>query len=146
MEIPIDVATVVRLTGQGLSTRQAEVLVFVHEYNKQYGYQPTIREIGKRFAISSPNGTMCHLRALQRKGWITCGSGRSRALGNLRPIDDPTPAPESPAAAAMKDVAELVAAAQAVVAWLDGIVAPKSQTTALRDRLRAAAAKVEAGS
>jgi repressor LexA len=44
------------------------------------GYGPTVREIGEVLGISSPNGVMCHLRALVKKGKITRIANRSRAI------------------------------------------------------------------
>jgi len=44
------------------------------------GYGPTVREIGEHFEIKSPNGVMCHLRALERKGLITRSPNKSRAI------------------------------------------------------------------
>lgn len=41
------------------------------------GCPPTIREIGEHFGYASPNGTMCHLRALEKKGWITRRENRA---------------------------------------------------------------------
>ena len=35
------------------------------------GYGPTVREIGREFGIKSPNGVMCHLRALEARGSST---------------------------------------------------------------------------
>jgi repressor LexA len=34
------------------------------------GHHPTIREIGARFGMRSPNAVMCHLKALERKGML----------------------------------------------------------------------------
>jgi repressor LexA len=36
----------------------------------EYGYQPSIREVGEKFGISSPNGTYGHYRAMERYGYI----------------------------------------------------------------------------
>jgi len=44
------------------------------------GYGPTVREIGDHFDIASPNGVMCHLKALEKKGIITREPGMSRAI------------------------------------------------------------------
>ena len=44
------------------------------------GYGPTVREIGAEFGIRSPNGVMCHLKALEKKGLITRESHMSRAI------------------------------------------------------------------
>ena len=44
------------------------------------GYGPTVREIGEHFEISSPNGVMCHLKALEKKGLIHRSPNKSRAI------------------------------------------------------------------
>ena len=53
-----------------LTQRQEQVYQFIFEKITQRGYGPTVREIGERFHISSPNGVMCHLKALEKKGRI----------------------------------------------------------------------------
>ncbi len=59
--------------------RQMDILKFMRSYLVQNGLSPTIREIGLAMDISSPNGVMCHLRALQRKGFVrSAGYGKSR--------------------------------------------------------------------
>ena len=54
----------------GLTERQKQVLDFIRDKVIQLGYGPTVREIGEHFEISSPNGVMCHLRALEKKGLL----------------------------------------------------------------------------
>jgi repressor LexA len=51
-----------------LTKRQREVYEFIREKIRDRGYGPTVREIGGEFDISSPNGVMCHLKALGRRG------------------------------------------------------------------------------
>ena len=63
-----------------LTSRQREVYNFIREKIHGRGYGPTVREIGKAFDIRSPNGVMCHLRALEKKGLITREPNRSRAI------------------------------------------------------------------
>jgi repressor LexA len=63
-----------------LTKRQKEVLDFLRHLITTRGYGPTVREIGAHFDISSPNGVMCHLKALEKKGIITRDPGRSRAI------------------------------------------------------------------
>ena len=63
-----------------LTKRQKAVFVFIRDKIVNRGYGPTVREIGERFKISSPNGVMCHLRALEKKGLITREPNRSRAI------------------------------------------------------------------
>jgi len=64
----------------GLTDAQREVLSFIEEKIEDRGYGPTIREINERFGTTSPNGVICHLTALQKKGRITRDPNRSRAI------------------------------------------------------------------
>lgn len=63
-----------------LTTRQREVYDFIREKIRTRGYGPTVREIGLNFNISSPNGVMSHLKALEKKGLITREPNMSRAI------------------------------------------------------------------
>ncbi len=63
-----------------LTKRQEAVYDFIRDKIHQRGYGPTVREIGNHFDISSPNGVMCHLKALEKKGLIIREPNRSRAI------------------------------------------------------------------
>jgi repressor LexA len=63
-----------------LTSRQREVYDFIREKIRTRGYGPTVREIGTNFKISSPNGVMCHLKALEKKGLINREPNMSRAI------------------------------------------------------------------
>ena len=63
-----------------LTKSQKAVFEFIREKILGRGYGPTVREIGSRFDISSPNGVMCHLKALEKKGLISREPNRSRAI------------------------------------------------------------------
>ncbi len=63
-----------------LTRRQREIFDFIRKKIQGRGYGPTVREIGEHFEISSPNGVMCHLKALEKKGLITREPNRSRAI------------------------------------------------------------------
>jgi repressor LexA len=63
-----------------LTERQREVYEFIREKIRSRGYGPTVREIGLQFKIASPNGVMCHLKALEKKGLITREPNMSRAI------------------------------------------------------------------
>jgi len=63
-----------------LTERQLGVYELIRELITDRGYGPTVREIGDYFAIKSPNGVVCHLKALERKGLITRGANKSRAI------------------------------------------------------------------
>ncbi len=74
---------------QGLTQRQQMVLDFIRQSIHDRGYPPTLREIGARMGIRSTNGVNDHLRALERKGYLTREDMKSRAL---RPTGLDTPA------------------------------------------------------
>ncbi len=50
-----------------LTERQREIYDFIRERIEGRGFGPTVREIGEGFDIKSPNGVMCHLKALEKK-------------------------------------------------------------------------------
>ena len=61
-----------------LTRRQREIYEFLRDKIINRGYGPTVREIGQHFDIRSPNGVMCHLKALERKGLISREQNMSR--------------------------------------------------------------------
>jgi repressor LexA len=63
-----------------LTKRQREIYEFLRDKIINRGYGPTVREIGQQFDIRSPNGVMCHLKALERKGLISREQNMSRAI------------------------------------------------------------------
>lgn len=63
-----------------LTKRQLAVFKFIKSKIENRGYGPTVREIGAEFDIASPNGVMCHLRALEKKGLIIREPNMSRAI------------------------------------------------------------------
>ena len=63
-----------------LTPRQREIYNFIRSKIQGRGYGPTVREIGVHFQIKSPNGVMCHLKALQKKGLIHREPNMSRAI------------------------------------------------------------------
>src|SRR5262245_58189351 len=69
---------------QGLTDRQQQVLHYIRQSITERGYPPTLREIGAHMGIRSTNGVNDHLRALERKGYLTREDMKSRAL---RPRD-----------------------------------------------------------
>jgi repressor LexA len=72
---------------QKLTQRQKMVLEFIQTTIHVDGYPPTLREIGNFMGIRSTNGVNDHLRALERKGYLTRKDMKSRTLR-------PTPAVE----------------------------------------------------
>ena len=75
---------------QGLTDRQQQVLHYIRQSITERGYPPTLREIGAHMGIRSTNGVNDHLRALERKGYLTREDMKSRAL-RPRDLDDLPP-------------------------------------------------------
>src|SRR5439155_2177156 len=63
-----------------LTARQREIYDFIRDKIDTRGYGPTVREIGEGFGIKSPNGVMCHLKALEKKGLILREEHAARAI------------------------------------------------------------------
>ena len=72
-----------------MTSKQQEIFAFIRGYIEEYGYPPAIRDIGKAFDIKSPNGVMCHLRALQKKGYIHRDEKNETQGGKARAITIP---------------------------------------------------------
>lgn len=76
-----------------ITERQKEILAFIKKFTEDNSAPPTIREIMVGFDIGSPNGAMCHIRALEKKGYITrkrTGKGGSQSRG-IRLTNPPKP-------------------------------------------------------
>lgn len=70
-----------------LTNRQAQVLRFIIDQVEHEGYPPTIREIGDHLGIKSTNGVNDHLKALEKKRYLSREDAKSRALKPLRETD-----------------------------------------------------------
>ena len=64
---------------KNLTKRQIEVLDFIRIFIESHKYPPTIREIAQNFKISVKGG-YDHVKALEKKGVISCDTNRSRAI------------------------------------------------------------------
>ncbi|HMN23645.1 MAG TPA: transcriptional repressor LexA [Ignavibacteriaceae bacterium] len=67
-----------------LTDRQEDILKFIQQFLQENGYPPTLREIGKRFDISSTFGVKRHLDALTKKGYLNILSNASRGISITR--------------------------------------------------------------
>src|SRR3954452_3477293 len=76
-----------------LTKRQREIYDFIREKIQSRGYGPTVREIGLGFDIKSPNGVMCHLKALEKKKLILREGFSARAI---QLVDHRPPSPGIP--------------------------------------------------
>ncbi len=79
-------------SGETLTTRQAEILHFIHLHIEQLGYPPTLREIANKMDIRGISAVRKHLDALVRKGHLIRRKG-ARALDaeSLLPSTVPVP-------------------------------------------------------
>lgn len=66
-----------------LTDRQKEILDFICQFREECGYPPTLREIGKKFGISSTFGVKRHLDALVKKGYLNIEGSLSRGISVL---------------------------------------------------------------
>lgn len=64
-----------------LTKRQAEVLEFIRDFQREFGMPPTRREIAAGFGWASDNAADEHVKALIRKGALRAPSHRhARAI------------------------------------------------------------------
>lgn len=63
-----------------LTPRQSEVYHFILDHLQTHGFAPTVRDIADEHGIASPNGVVCHLRALEKKGYISHAEGLARGI------------------------------------------------------------------
>ena len=67
-----------------LTKQQTKVLACVEVYLNKTGFPPTRAEICKELGFKSPNAAEMHLRALEKKGYISIKSGSSRGISVLQ--------------------------------------------------------------
>lgn len=70
-----------------LTERQREILNWIARYIGERGFSPTVRELCQAFRFDSPNGAMCHLVPLRKKGWINWQDGQARTLRIAEGVD-----------------------------------------------------------
>jgi len=61
--------------------RQLNIYEYILAHVEEHGCQPSFRQIGAHHGISSPNGVLCHLRALERKGLVRLGGRAIELVG-----------------------------------------------------------------
>lgn len=63
-----------------LTLRQQEVLGYIQLFMREQGTWPSFREIERHFGFHSTNAVMGHIRALERKGYISRIRGQARTF------------------------------------------------------------------
>jgi repressor LexA len=66
--------------AKGLTNRQKQVLDFINGFLIQNAYPPTVREVADHFGFKSPRAAHDHMRALQRKGYLTTDPRKPRTI------------------------------------------------------------------
>ena len=65
---------------QPMTDRQQEIYNFSRDHIEDKGWPPSIREIGNHMGIATTNGVTCHLRPMEKKGWIECEPQMARCI------------------------------------------------------------------
>ena len=65
---------------ESITARQQQVLEIVTRFIAEYGYPPSLRQIGEKLGVSGTLGVMKHLEALEKKGYIRRQGGSSRGI------------------------------------------------------------------
>lgn len=73
---------------EALTKRQQVIFDFIRGQIEDFGTAPTIREIAEEMGFRSPNGVMCHLNALEKKGLIHRPSSKSRSILLTEEVSD----------------------------------------------------------
>ena len=72
-----------------LTDRQKDIYEFINAFLAERGIPPTIREIGEHFGINSTNGVNEHVKALEKKGWVTRRKNISRGIMPVKKLFAP---------------------------------------------------------
>lgn len=91
--------------GDLLTAQQLAVMKFIAGYWVKNLRSPSVRDIGVFMGISSPNGVLCHLKALTEKGQIKpIGEGSHRMLFPVGVEDDVRNAARRSMSRVMKEI------------------------------------------
>jgi len=66
------------LTSDDLTTRQRKIIQVIEDSARRDGYPPTLREIAESTGLASTSSVAYQLSALEKKGYLSRGSGRPR--------------------------------------------------------------------
>jgi len=64
-----------------VTERQRKVLKTIEKFILEYGYSPTIRQLGKLLSIANPSAVFKHILSLERKGYLKREKGEMRLTG-----------------------------------------------------------------
>ena len=67
-----------------LTARQREVFDFIVDFAERHGYCASVRDVQLAIGAASPNGAVCHLVPLRKKGYVTWDERTARSI---RPVE-----------------------------------------------------------
>ncbi len=65
-----------------LTARQKKVLRAIESFILEYGYSPTIRQLGELLGIASPSAVFKHILSLEKKGYLKRIKGKVRLISS----------------------------------------------------------------
>lgn len=74
-----------------LTARQSEILGLIEQAIANTGFPPTRAEIAQTLGFKSANAAEDHLRALEKKGYISLAPGASRGIRLMRSDEEASP-------------------------------------------------------
>ncbi|MBR5534780.1 MAG: transcriptional repressor LexA [Ruminiclostridium sp.] len=72
-----------------LTPKQQKIFDFIRDFSRDYGYPPTVREIGEHLGLKSPSTVKFHLDNLRAAGLIQWDGGKTRSITLLEKEDQP---------------------------------------------------------
>lgn len=73
-------ATTTKLNPRDLPAGQRRMYDAIRAYWNAHRFAPSVRDLMNLTDIMSPNGVMCHVKALKRKGYISYVPGLARTI------------------------------------------------------------------
>jgi repressor LexA len=88
-----------------LTEKQQQIYDYIISFTEEYGYPPSVREIGEAVGLKSPSTVHFHMKGLRSAGLISQAEGKTRAItvtgeGEARSRRDQVPIVGSVAAGA----------------------------------------------
>lgn len=78
-----------------LTEKQQQIYDYIVSFTEEYGYPPSVREIGEAVGLKSPSTVHFHMKGLRAAGLISQAEGKTRAItvtnAEVRPKRDQVP-------------------------------------------------------
>ena len=63
-----------------ITDRQREVWRWVRDHHARERIGCSVRDVCRAFGFDSPNGALCHLRPLRKRGWVEWRDDRANTI------------------------------------------------------------------